>query len=945
MRGTIVPVHVFHPSEDPIEEIIRNMEVTSDDLSNYMLVFPGKRPSYFLRKALADKLKRKFIPPKIVSMDEFVDYIFEDKLGIYTKKIDKLDAISILYKLHKVKNIAKNEFLTPDAFFPIGIHIFNDLEELCLEDTNIHKIKDIGLFAQEKIPQETLNTLQSLAFFYEEFYKELSEINCSTKALRFSTVIKHIAKADLSNLAKIIIIGFYPYTNSEKSFLNQMLTKENFVCLFQDSEIIRETLNDLEIEINTSQEGRLDKAAPNINYYKSPDTHGQVFALSRILNNILEKEGAIDESTVVVLAGLDTLFPLLNHGLSVLHKKDYNISLGYPLHRTPIYGFFEDLMALITSMDGALYYVPAYLKFLLHPYTRNVYFKDNADVTRIIFHTIEDNLSNKRVKVFINPKEINKDAQLISEIIDNLNQAGISIDSGEILSHLDYIHENTIERYRSFTNTADFSKKTLNILNFIYEKTTASQHPFFYPFYETFNNVLYDLSVSLINDIEFLKPQGYFNFFRNYIRASRTPFEGTSLGGLQVLGFLETRVLRFKRVLILDTNKDTLPDTKKEDTILPFKARKILALPTYKEKEKLLRHYFETLIKGAKEVHLFFVENDNKERSPFIEKLLWEEQKRQSVVNSTENIKTLQYYIELQSAHPLPIDKTSQIVDILRTQIEYSPSAIDTYLSCPLMFYYQYVLRLSKSETVSADIERKDIGTIVHTVLSEFFKNKRDKILQQLDLDENEMERAVSSVFADTYGYDTSTSVYLLKHQIQLRMRELLKNYFTPIIKDNKTKILSIEQTIKTKKNGFNLKGRVDRIEMRNDDIYIIDFKTSATDVNLKINFKNIDLSDRETWQKAINTVQLPFYTMLYGSKYKILPERITSLFLMLGKTSIDKDIEVRLFNDKETFDEYYNMIENVIFSLLKEIVDVRKPFLPTKDVKNICPLCEFKCI
>ena len=124
------------------------------------------------------------------------------------------------------------------------------------------------------------------------------------------------------------------------------------------------------------------------------------------------------------------------------------------------------------------------------------------------------------------------------------------------------------------------------------------------------------------------KRNSYFHFFRKYVAHCFTPFEGTPLQGVQVLGFLETRALRFERVYLLDANEDVLPDTRKEETLLPFGVREILGLPTYIDRDMLSAYYFETLVKGSGEVHLFFIENERKEKSRFVERLLWERQKR-----------------------------------------------------------------------------------------------------------------------------------------------------------------------------------------------------------------------------------------------------------------------------------------------------------------------------
>ena len=71
------------------------------------------------------------------------------------------------------------------------------------------------------------------------------------------------------------------------------------------------------------------------------------------------------------------------------------------------------------------------------------------------------------------------------------------------------------------------------------------------------------LARSLMREMAFEKTTSYFTLFRRYLMTCTTPFEGTPVRGLQVLGVLETRNLSFDRVFVLDVNEEVLPDTRK----------------------------------------------------------------------------------------------------------------------------------------------------------------------------------------------------------------------------------------------------------------------------------------------------------------------------------------------------------------------------------------------
>ncbi len=79
MNITILPA-----GEPLVEEVARRVEEAGGSFADARVVFPGKRPSHFLRRRLAQKAGTSFIPPRIHSMDEFVDCIFdaqEERIG------------------------------------------------------------------------------------------------------------------------------------------------------------------------------------------------------------------------------------------------------------------------------------------------------------------------------------------------------------------------------------------------------------------------------------------------------------------------------------------------------------------------------------------------------------------------------------------------------------------------------------------------------------------------------------------------------------------------------------------------------------------------------------------------------------------------------------------------------------------------------------------------
>lgn len=949
---------VIQPEQGLMDEIIPHLQQTGKDYSSNLVIFPGKRPSHFLRKALAGKIGGSFVPPATLSMDEFIDFLYEGippEAGrpVSRRKLEPIDAVALLYDIHlkakAKKQLGGNSFMTADSFFTIGLKIYRDIEELLIEEISPHLVREIEPLTQEVIPEQTLQRLQSLSFFYEEFYKTIESMSFSTRALRYRAVSEKIEDTYIKQYEQVVFAGFYALTKSERTLFKKLRQFDNTLFIFQDGTGMKEGLAGVGINIESIESGESEPyntvPGTEISFYISPDTHGQVFGLSRLIASSTVSGKGLDEKTVIVLPSSETLFPLMRHGLSVIDEDSYNVSLGYPLHRTPVFGFINNLMELITSMDGERVYVPDYLKFALHPYTKNIYLKGAAESTRIMFHTIEEVLLKNRTKTFVPLQDIEKNRRLFSDIIKKLpKEEGVKTE--QLAEHLKSIHRNTIESFLSFENVGDFAAKCIGLLTYIYNNSTARLHPFFHPFSESFINCLDTLKGSLMKDITFVERSSYFIFLRKYIMTCHTPFEGTPLKGLQVLGFLETRNIRFDRVFVLDANEEVLPDTRKEDTLLPFRAREILGLPTYIDKDRLSTYYFETLLKGARELHIFSQENDTTERSRFVEKLLWERQKKDKNTDTKQYLKSIQYKVRLENSGPADITKTDEVIGFLR-KFSYSATALDHYLKCPLRFYYAYVLNLGERDEVSGDIDKADTGKFVHKVLSEYFSKRKGRKLKEADISLKEMALLIEELFLKDYGAgpsDLAGPAYLLKQQIKKHLADFLKHYCIPSIGEKETGIVDTEFRIEKTVDGFKLKGRLDIIEKRGEETFILDYKTGANQNYLKINFAGLDLEDRASWNEAIGSLQLPFYLMLYIEGSGVAVNDLNAAFLMLGQTIISREIEMPLFEgpDKATV---YEQLKTVILRLLNEIIDPEVPFSPASNKKKTCPGCNFQYI
>jgi hypothetical protein len=934
MSTTLLPA-----GQSLVDEIARRIGEAGCPASDCVVIFPGKRPAHFLRQRLAATAGSSILPPRMLSMDELVDAAYEERAardGQVRPKLDPIDAVSILYEIQIASQhpLGGNAFMTLDSFFSVGLKVFNDIEELLIEEVPARNVAEVQVLVEEKVPPRSRERLQTLAVFYETFYEQVKERGFSTRSSRYRAVASTVLADDVPRQGPIILAGFFTLTRAEHRLFTAMASWPRVQMVFQDGPGICDRIQGLGIP---PVAGRPDKPAPRptMHFYSSPDTHGQIFALSAALTEA-------EESTLIVLPKPETLFPLLRHCLSRFDPESYNVSLPYPLQRTPLYGFLNDLMELVATMDGERVYLPSYVSFVLHPYVKNIRLGASAESTRVLFHALEESLASQRTRRFATLEEIESDTGLFAVAAKRIGDEQVS---GEMLrAHLTDIHERTVSRFRSFRNVRDFAERCIELISWVHDESTARDHPYFTPFSERFVQSLEAISRSLMAEKSFNDTGSYFILLRRYIQTCYLPFPGTPLHGMQVLGALETRNLQFKRVFVLDANEGSFPGTGSENTLLPLPVRLALKLSTYRDQEDIAAYHFSLLTAGAAELHLFSLSSGESERSRFVERLLWEEQKKSGTLSERGIVQPIQYRVNLSTAQPAAVEKTPAMAEWLRSQ-KYSATSLDAYLQCPLKFYYRSVLALGPREETTGEIEAVDIGSFVHDVLKRYFTARTGRPLGAEDADRGEMATLVDDAFSRWFGAADTGANRLLRAQVRRHLGDFLDGYLKELVAAHRITFKALERPIETAWGDHALRGRLDVVADRDGKPCLIDYKTSAHRANYALRMDRLDIDDRATWSRAIPTLQLPFYMLLYAAESGREPAEVQAMFLLLGRTQMDDRIEVPLFEDPSDAVDAWPRLETVIRRLLEEIVSPEIPFTPAPDLRAACPRCDFAAI
>jgi CRISPR/Cas system-associated exonuclease Cas4 (RecB family) len=932
----MVKSFLLSPSVNLVEEVMQRLSADGADYSNNLVVFPGKRPGYFLRKAIATKEGKSFIPPTEFSIEEFVDLIFRQILGRHEPTLDELDAVSLLFEQHlnSLERLGGEHFTSLEAFLPLGIKLFEEMEELRIAGCSPKLVR-------EKVGGITYGNLYLLPGLYERFYKEVEDRHYITRASKFMIVSQKLDPKSLSKYSNIVLAGFFALTHAEREIFRKLISLRQTTILLQQSSYAERIV----AELGLDPERVGDSHDPSITIHRSPDVHGQVFALTAQIQEMIDRKLPLDEETVIVLPSPDALFPILHQTLSLLNPDQYNISLAYGLVRSPVYAFLNAIFELIGSRYRDAYHAPSYIKFALHPYTKNILFRQRADVTRVLFHAIEDEFAERGAATFFELEKLEEQHHIFERVERTLAGDEHPCTAREIQEHLKYIHDRTIRPLQHIRDIGEFSARCIEVLSFIYDESTARLHPYFHPFAEKTIEALDRLSKGLLKSQSFAEPRAYVTFIREYLARAEVHFAGTPLRGIQTLGLLETRNLKFSRAFILDMNDEVVPGRLNQTTnLLPQKLREDLGLETTYDRERLQEAYVQTLIEGAKEVSLFFTDNGKREKSRLIEKLLWERQKKERQPDPATFVKSISYRVSLKNDIPQPIPKTPAMIQYLKG-ISYSATSLDAYLQCPIKFYYSHVAGLKEKEEVAEDIEARDIGELIHDVLHDWFEEALEQPLTKELLKRQDLSKAIEKNMQKSFGEYEYGTLTLIKMQIAKQLSRFLENYQEPLLDKVPIRITELEAKVEVEKNDFLFRVRMDRIERREDNVYILDYKTGGDPSRLKTKIAKLDLENRQTWANAIGSFQLPLYAMVYQMNTGVGIEKIKPAFLFLGRNKIDETIESPLFDEEIPVGHQMSKLEEVLFKVLKEIVDPDTPFHATKELEENCPQCPFQRI
>lgn len=954
-----------------------------NQLQQVVMVFPNKRASLFMNEFLAQACERPVWAPKYVSISE----LFHEFSDIAVP--DKIQLVCELYPIYlKLRHQTEQE-LPLDSFYSWGEMLLADFDDTDKNMVPAHKLflnlkelKDMDTteflseeqkealgeffdsfkFQDTDIQQEFIRVWDVLEQLYMEYREHLLSKNTLYEGALFRKIVEELKAEDLTAPC-YVFVGFNVLNKVEETLFRKV--KDAGKALFywdydtyytasewgvmEAGHFLKRNIdlfgNNLPADCFRSMEKPKD-----VEIIAAATENAQVSHITPWLKeNLTEKES----ETAVVLCNESLLEPVLH----VLPEdvKSLNITMGFPLASTPIYSFIKTLCELHLdgfSSEKSCYRYEQVRNVLMHPYAHLVSalagnLMKEITVNSIFLPSALDLGKDEDLSRLFPAQPLNKD---ISAFLSYLTQ------QVELIAKRLNREEN--ENSSTFTplyREAFFTAYTLlNRLNSLVEQKILNVHT-----------------------------KTLTRFIDQLMASASIPFHGEPVIGLQVMGVLETRCLDFKHLMLLSLNEGMLPKNESNSSFIPYNLRKAFGMTLIEQKIAVYAYYFYRLIQRAEKIT--FVYNNNTEglqkgeMSRFLLQYLIEHPANHKVRNIT--LTTNQRPL---SSTAITIEKTDEMMKKLiwhyqRQDKFLSPSAFNTYLDCPLKFYFKYVAHVNVPDDVTTEINNAVFGNIFHhcaeRIYCELTNNRRqglivESMLDGLLKDEVKLRQIVDDAMKeDVFHIDRQEPLPTL-NGIQTIIQQVMLRYVKQLLKrDMKLApftIMGLEKEIRDKfvfqfqgqDTWIQTGGNIDRTDVYMDPdlnrevLRIIDYKTSGSPQSagtLEELFEKEDKRPYHALQAFYYAMQVPRCKGLNPRNHPVSP----ALFYIQKaagedyRPAIEIKKEDKPRSPKETIMDFEGQIGEAYRSLVKkhleDLFNTGKPFCQSN--ASHCEYCDYNSI
>lgn len=760
-----------------------------------------------------------------------------------------------------------------------------------------------------------------------------------------------VAFRKLDTYRKVVFVGLNALNKCEKVLLD-VLKKEGKACFSWDyfGDIIRNPENKSSFFMDeniirykdtyplSEDGGRPEKQ--NIEVIGVPSMVGQAKYVAEIIEKeILQTAGADGQprkendvlkkafDTAIVLPDEKLLMPVLNSIPETIPR--INVTMGYSLSNTNCASFMN-----------------LYSQLYLHSVTRNgrpyFYFRNVRDLLNHPYVLSGSEEAARKIKAeIIKSNRIYVDDSIFSgdELIESLFCGAY-----RVLQNAQEWKDG--KKGTEYDVIRDIAQAQYELLGKLHGRLDSLEGEFIYHYHAAITRMLnLNLPISMST---------YFRLLRETVNMCQIPFKGEPLSGLQIMGNLEMRALDFRNLIILSVNEGIFPSHSVSNSMIPYNLRVGFELPDYEYQDAISAYHFYRSIYRAENIYLIYDTrtggSNTGEVSRFVKQLKYQHGAdiRESIVN---------YHIPSPETEEKVQEKTPEMVETLK-KMYYSASSVNTYLDCPLKFYFQNVEGMRDEDDVMEDIEANVFGLLYHSIMQDLYTPFVNRTVTEQDID-----RIISGDVLIKQAIKAAFLKCAQIHEIEGKnkiIEALLYKFVTETLKYDRTlcpfQYIAAEKECLAKwqlpdsSQTVRLKGYIDRIDLmlkngsagkeREEQLRIIDYKTGKSEIRYR---EPQEMFDKENETRPYTALQLMFYYLLLREdtlKRTVVPHPESTVLAVYSLKTLVKREFPTFMTSAEELEEF----EKQLGRTFMEIFDQNVPFTQTADLRK-CEYCPFRVI
>ncbi len=293
--------------------------------------------------------------------------------------------------------------------------------------------------------------------------------------------------------------------------------------------------------------------------------------------------------------------------------------------------------------------------------------------------------------------------------------------------------------------------------------------------------------------------------------------------GVNLMSIHGSKGLEYKHVYMIASDERSWRDTNRGNSLkVPkeFFAEMMAGIDRSKDPEEKRRLFYVAMTRAMESVTISLPMYDHKgdENTPvrYVNEMLegYEDNVPENISLSTDEIEELEWNT-LTQTHNIDLEPSEREILTERLQdFSLSVTGLYNYLDCPVRFYYNNLLRVPSGRSAALDF-----GSMMHDVLESYYK-EAVKQGQHLGVD-----RLMEIYDREVNKNDEKFLDEKVQKEIQLGRSDLRMFYDQEILGSNLDVDLE-EKLVHTFDHGLKITGIIDKVEIEDNNITIVDYKT-----------------------------------------------------------------------------------------------------------------------